>query len=584
MQRRKGHYSIFGTTYLAGSGVQFVALAARDAMYSFEVEMEQRPSRLSLLRLIRHHFHWKCLLSTLLVLLCIAYAIWCHITAAAYAGTPIIHKYAHGPCSQGYNFIPIALGLLLYLIYLTECWQARSKYTDIVMTSATEANQYVSKLRAATPIVWWKSVCYHYLRRSRQVTRYRNGDAVTATQIYYERVNSHTSGNVFMFDVCGVKDISKPLTHLEDYPVVRMRFSKGFVFACVQAANEFEEQRTRFFNENESRDDYMEVREGLDLVETPFIENMIVYTKSGKKPPWYLRTWVYWLFSGLLMSWCIRMIAELCTAHVHYQATKLFGTSYLSPSSINYTGPLTRSETIESTELERAIRENYLIVPSYSEAVLLDPLASGNNNFLLPHLRHRIDASGPISNEHVITNYGAVGGIPRRVTPNSNVNPPPTFSSMIRPSPRSKSMCFTPENPPGRPPVLPSYNNQLNQALPRPRDLALKSISTKSSSGPTRSISIAGFGTTSWSSGYYSQSATPLAVVDERRPLIEPMTIQPPPNEPPPSYEVALRMCAPIYSRLRQSANSISSLLNSLSRSNSKDLRQYSFDGQQPPP
>lgn len=47
--------------------------------------------------------------------------------------------------------------------------------------------------------------------------------------------------------------------HLEKYPVIKVRFSKGFVFACVQAANEFEEQRARFFSENEVKDDYMEV-------------------------------------------------------------------------------------------------------------------------------------------------------------------------------------------------------------------------------------------------------------------------------------------------------------------------------------
>ena len=46
---------------------------------------------------------------------------------------------------------------------------------------------------------------------------------------------------------------------LENFPVIRMRFTKGFVFACVQAANEFEEQRARFFSENEVKDDYMEV-------------------------------------------------------------------------------------------------------------------------------------------------------------------------------------------------------------------------------------------------------------------------------------------------------------------------------------
>lgn len=46
---------------------------------------------------------------------------------------------------------------------------------------------------------------------------------------------------------------------LKRYPIIRMQITKGFVFACTQAAQEFEEQRTRFFNENEMRDDYMEV-------------------------------------------------------------------------------------------------------------------------------------------------------------------------------------------------------------------------------------------------------------------------------------------------------------------------------------
>lgn len=55
------------------------------------------------------------------------------------------------------------------------------------------------------------------------------------------------------------QDISKDIYDMDDYGLVKVRFSKGFVFACVQAANEFEDQRTRFFNENEIRDDYMEV-------------------------------------------------------------------------------------------------------------------------------------------------------------------------------------------------------------------------------------------------------------------------------------------------------------------------------------
>lgn len=49
------------------------------------------------------------------------------------------------------------------------------------------------------------------------------------------------------------------------------------------------------------------------------------------------------------------------------------------------------------------------------------------------------------------------------------------------------------------------------------------------------------------------------------------------------SLQVALKMCAPLYERLRRSANSLTSRLNSLSHSSSKELsfkRQLGIEGQ----
>uniref|UniRef100_A0A914PF99 Uncharacterized protein n=1 Tax=Panagrolaimus davidi TaxID=227884 RepID=A0A914PF99_9BILA len=295
---------------------------------------------------------------------------------------------------------------------------------------------------------------------------------------------------------------------------------------------------------------------------------MIAYTNPGHKEPWYLRRSIYWTFSILLLSWPLRMFEEYNTAHIHYHATKLFGTNYLSPSSINYTGPLTRTSTMESTELERALRENYLMVPSYSEAVFLDPV-SYTNTLIFPNIRNRI-----LCNENVITNYGAVNSGSSSNNNNRIRPPPPAFSTLFQsqnllPS-RSKSMSF---NAHERAPISSSAI-----PVPRPSELILKNVTKQQ---PSRSISIAGICGTTKSSGYHSQSNTPATDgrgIEERRPLIEPIpaTME---NEPPPSYEVALRMCAPIYNRIRQSAHSISSLLNALSRSNSRDLRQYSLDG-----
>lgn len=115
----------------------------------------------------------------------------------------------------------------------------------------------VQRLQQATPCIWWKAISYHYVRRTRQVTRYRNGDAYTTTQVtpgclrlhclflfsflspsrgpslaqvYHERVNTHASSSEFDYARYGVKDVSKELVDLQLHPAVRLRFTKCFRF------------------------------------------------------------------------------------------------------------------------------------------------------------------------------------------------------------------------------------------------------------------------------------------------------------------------------------------------------------------
>ncbi|VDO37892.1 unnamed protein product [Haemonchus placei] len=456
-----------------------------------DVEHVSKPRRPGLCRVLRRSGYWKCLSCSLLLVGCGFYAAWCHFKHMAYSGLQPLLIYHHGPCAQGYNFVPIVFGLMLYIVYVMECWHSRSKLSTIKKVRVEDAMQYLKSLRNALPIVWWKSVCYHYVRKTRQVTRYRNGDAVPATQVYYERVDSHSAGNVFIYDVCGVKDISKTVLDLERFPLTRVRVTRGFVFACMQAAREFEQQRTRFFNENETRDDYMEVREGMDLSDVSVIDDMLVFRGS---PPWFLRASTFWIFSLILLSWPLRIYAECRTAMLNYQVTKLFGTCYLSPSSVNYTGPLTRTSTMETVELEAALgREQYFVVPSYSEAMLM-PNATVVRASKLPDCAAKLW----ICCEHGVYEDSV-----------------PRFS----------------------------------------RAIPLRS----SRRAPPRSLSIGGL--TGWSNGYQPIGASPAS---DRTPLLDP------PDEPPPSYEVALRMCAPLYDRLRRS---ISSRLNSLSQSSSKELK-----------
>jgi len=217
------------------------------------------------------------------------------------------------------------------------------------------------------------------------VTRYRNGDAFTSTQVYYERVNSHTAGCAFNFTNCGLKDVTKVVTGLEDYQATKIRFSKQFSFLHPDAKFEFENQRNQFFLDNERRDDYMETREGLDLLNVNFKEYMIAF-KDPDNLPWYVSNVVFWIASFLLISWPLRIFIDFKTAYIHYHVHKIFGVNYVNSGSGN-SSHIPRANTIASIDLENIVRNNFTIVPSYSQALLMNDSDTSN------HMLHDANAN-----------------------------------------------------------------------------------------------------------------------------------------------------------------------------------------------
>lgn len=163
---------------------------------------------------LRRDTHWKCLILSLLIYTCLSAIAWCRLTVITRMvvnmyGRPYVHSSRASPCEDGYIYIPVAFVVMLYLVYLVECWHCHTRIQLRCKVDINTVYERVAAMREAIPIVWWKAVCYHYVRRTRQVTRYRNGDAFTTTQVYYERVNSHTASSCFNFNSCGIKDASK---------------------------------------------------------------------------------------------------------------------------------------------------------------------------------------------------------------------------------------------------------------------------------------------------------------------------------------------------------------------------------------
>ncbi|KAK2151783.1 hypothetical protein LSH36_351g01008 [Paralvinella palmiformis] len=340
---------------------------------------------------------------------------WCRLSVVTGIVTIYTLPYQRtgraSPCEDGYVYIPVAFVVMLYLVYLVECWHCHTRLQLQCKVDVNTVYERIQAMREATPIVWWKAICYHYVRRTRQVTRYRNGDAFTTTQVYYERVNSQTASSCFNFASCGMKDVSKHLSCLEHYPATKIRFTKGFAFSAYDAEQEFEEQRTQFFRSYEHLDDYMETREGLDLMNVNFKEYIIAFADPDNLP-WYVSQAVFWIASFLLLSWPLRVLIEYKTAYVHFHVHKMFGSNY--PDSTPCPGQMTRVSTMESSELEMNIRNNYTIVPSYSEALLMESASGGDrsqnygtvcptnsNNLPLVHLGNSICISPSVNSPYV---------------------------------------------------------------------------------------------------------------------------------------------------------------------------------------
>ncbi|XP_022707135.1 transmembrane protein 151B-like isoform X3 [Varroa jacobsoni] len=336
-----------------------------------EENEEVRPQRRKLAQCLREDAHFRCLLLTLIQLACLTAIAWCRLWVVKryvidYKQIPIRRQVLASPCGEAQVYLPLAVFALAYIAYLIECYHCATRLQLLYKVSSSAVYAYMNQMREAQPIIWWKATCYHYVRRNRQVIRYRNGEAYATSQTYYERVNTHTCGSCFSYQ--GVRDISKRLVGLEEHPTTKIRLGKGFAFASVASAQDFEEQRARFFGEQGRLDDYVEMREGLDLAGCNFEEYIVAF---ADRLPWYVSQTGFWLLSLALLSWPLRLFIEYRTAHVHVQLTKLFGDPHQpllsSASNPSMTTCLNSPDTIDNPTLEPMSYSEALLYPDLSE-------------------------------------------------------------------------------------------------------------------------------------------------------------------------------------------------------------------------
>ncbi|KAG8126151.1 hypothetical protein E2320_021266 [Naja naja] len=176
---------------------------------------------------------------------------WCQLTQvtklsfdSSFKGKSMI--YHDSPCSDGYVYIPLAFLVILYVVYLVECWHCTKSELQY-KADVESVYDRIARMKQATPCIWWKAISYHFVRRTRQVTS-------VSQMVYHERVNTHVAEAEFDYSHCGFKDISKELMGLEWYSTTRLKFTKCFSFANMESENSYLTQRAQFFTEIEGLD------------------------------------------------------------------------------------------------------------------------------------------------------------------------------------------------------------------------------------------------------------------------------------------------------------------------------------------
>ncbi|XP_075677845.1 uncharacterized protein LOC113789456 isoform X3 [Dermatophagoides pteronyssinus] len=298
----------------------------------------------------------------------------------------------------------IIIGLILYLAYTVECYHCSTRFVLVNGKRIQYVLDYIDQMRQAKPIVWWKAASYHYIRCYNQSTcqmvntRTLSANEIRSNHITQQRqrlgrkrIDTRYSNARFHYeDRFNIEDISDRLIDIDRSPITRIRFFKGFVFIDKQSAQEFDRQRTNFFHHNFKLDDYLEIREGIDLDGIDFYDSIITLSTDNNNGllnwHWYCRPSMFWIFSAILLSWPFRIILEYNTSYVNYRVVKLFSllnninqsTIMNIPNQQHSQSCHQRSQSIDNN----LSLSNYLIAPSYSEAILTcsDNFAQGLNN------------------------------------------------------------------------------------------------------------------------------------------------------------------------------------------------------------
>ncbi|KAF7487726.1 Putative transmembrane protein [Sarcoptes scabiei] len=342
------------------------------------------PRTRSLKNILKHNHHGKCLFLSLLIVVVLITLVWCRkdyfaqilIKLNIFNQNECFSHSCDGPeCDPFFQQFTLISLIFLYILYVIECFQSTTRNVLRNGIATSKIYEILNQICQSNLLIWWKAVSYHFVQINQPIVcrkDYNQQDGtnriVTRLRSIRKRIVTNQQSQCFHYRSEQLEDVSDILVDLEQYPITEIHFEIGYVFADSIIADEFRRQRTSFIGENSHRDRFLKIIEGFNLVGFDLdSDRMLSLSQRPLHRHWYCRSMIFWFFSLLLLSWPYRIILEINTAQVNCRIIKSFRNDPNSMVSNSM------SENI-SLILNEPISDNYLLVPTYSEAVCLNKL------------------------------------------------------------------------------------------------------------------------------------------------------------------------------------------------------------------
>jgi len=170
---------------------------------------------------------------------------------------------------------------VLCFYWIEVCCNKYGRYLDNIVDELVIMHELLDQLREARPNFYWNIECYHYETRSRQVAYTMNGQTYYQTQVYQEKVVTHTASRAYIPK--SVEDRSPSYGYLKEYDITKLKLNKKYQFANNETMNDWKKKRAQFVQENKN-DVFQDVTDHMDI--PGYQDVFLVQLRPGLRPFW----------------------------------------------------------------------------------------------------------------------------------------------------------------------------------------------------------------------------------------------------------------------------------------------------------